>query len=500
MSSQSAWTMVPHDAPARADWAARPRYAPSDFVVLLWRERWLMLGVFLVIVVLGTAFAFTLKKSYEARSSVLVQLGQEYVYEPRAGDAARGAVPEVDQVVQSETEILGSAQLRERVLQRLGLASVYPELGLQYAAAPPAAKARFMAQAVESFGRSLKIVSAPETSVIRLSFAHSDPDVAAKVLNTLLDEYLSYRRTILIQPVSPVIERQRVIFEGQLDQADARYQDFLSSNGIGDFTSQKTALTQLQAQIESQKYATDAQLQDRMARLATLNSQLAAVEPEIGLYRDQSPAAGEKLAALRLEREGLLSRYRPDSKTVRDIEVQIAQLEAGMTSGRTQTEGARRFGVNPVHQTLQTEKIQLTAEVAALQQSKAAYDRQAKEATEQLQRLAMLEPAFTELSRDREVLQGSVRDFAVKEQQDQAARQIASETNDNIRIIERATPAARGKSLRKPVLALTLMFAAFSALCAGLVRMFLRPGLPTPASAARTLDLPVLATAPMKAR
>ncbi len=500
MSSQSAWTMVPHDAPARADWAARPRYAPSDFVVLLWRERWLMLGVFLVIVVLGTAFAFTLKKSYEARSSVLVQLGQEYVYEPRAGDAARGAVPEVDQVVQSETEILGSAQLRERVLQRLGLASVYPELGLQYAAAPPAAKARFMAQAVESFGRSLKIVSAPETSVIRLSFAHSDPDVAAKVLNTLLDEYLSYRRTILIQPVSPVIERQRVIFEGQLDQADARYQEFLSSNGIGDFTSQKTALTQLQAQIESQKYATDAQLQDRMARLATLNSQLAAVEPEIGLYRDQSPAAGEKLAALRLEREGLLSRYRPDSKTVRDIEVQIAQLEAGMTSGRTQTEGARRFGVNPVHQTLQTEKIQLTAEVAALQQSKAAYDRQAKEATEQLQRLAMLEPAFTELSRDREVLQGSVRDFAVKEQQDQAARQIASETNDNIRIIERATPAARGKSLRKPVLALTLMFAAFSALCAGLVRMFLRPGLPTPASAARTLDLPVLATAPMKAR
>ena len=48
------------------------------------------------------------------------------------------------------------------------------------------------------------------------------------------------------------------------------------------------------------------------------------------------------------------------------------------------------------------------------------------------------------------------------------------------------------------VLVLALLFAAFSALCAGLLRMFLRPGMPTPASAGRTLDLPVLGAAPLK--
>ncbi len=42
--------------------------------------------------------------------------------------------------------------------------------------------------------------------------------------------------------------------------------------------------------------------------------------------------------------------------------------------------------------------------------------------------------------------------------------------------------------------------ARFTALCAGLLRMFLRPGLPTAQAAARTLDLPVLAAAPLKAR
>ncbi len=119
MSTQSAWRTVPHDQPARADWTGRARYAPSDFVTLLWRERGLMLAVFLLILVLGLGFAFTLKKAYPASSSILIQLGQEYVYEPRAGDAARGAVPDTDSLVQSEVEILQSGQLRERTIRRI---------------------------------------------------------------------------------------------------------------------------------------------------------------------------------------------------------------------------------------------------------------------------------------------------------------------------------------------------------------------------------------------
>jgi len=500
MNTQSAWRTVPHDPSARADWAARPRYAPSDFIVLLWRERWLMLGIFLLILMIGVGFALTLKKTYSAGSSILIQLGQEYVYEPRAGDAARGAVPDIDSLVQSEVEILSSGQLRERVLERIGLARVYPRLGVKYAAASPADKAVILAKGVEAFGKTLTVGSAPDNPVVRVGVEHEDPAMAARLVNTLLEEYLIYRRGVLIQPTSPVFERQRVLFEDQLRGADSAYQDFLVTNDIGDFAAQKTGLTQLVAQIEAQRYAAEVSLQDRLARLATLDAQLGLVAPEIGLYRDVDSQAGQKLAALRLQREDLLSRYRADAQPVKDVEAQIAQLEGGVQAGRTETDSGRRFGVNPVHQTLQTERIQTSAEVAALRQSLAAYVRQAGEATLQLQRLATLEPEFQALSMDRDVLQSSVRDFTVKEHQDQAARQIAAETSDNIRIVQRATPATRGKSLRKVVVALALLFGAFSALCAGLVRMFLRPGLPTAASASRTLDLPVLGAAPVKGR
>jgi uncharacterized protein involved in exopolysaccharide biosynthesis len=504
MSTQSAWRTVSQDPPARAAsgavWASRPRYAPSDFIVLLWRERWLMLAVFLVIAMLGAGFAFTQKKSYPAQASILVQLGQEYVYEPAAGDAARGAVPDNDALVQSEVEILMSAQLRERTIRKIGLGELYPDLAADYAAASPADRPRIMAKAVESFGRNLSVGSAPANPVVRIGFEHDDPVMAARAVNTLLEEYLIYRRTVLVHPSSPVLERQRVLFENQLQQADVAYQDFLRSNDIGDFAAQKTALTQLIGQIEAQKQTAEVTLQDRQARLATLDAQLSQVSPEIGLYRDIDGSAGQKLAALRLQREEMLSRYLPGAQPVRDVEAQIAQLEAGVGSGRTQTEGGRRLGVNPVHQTLQTDRIQTAAEVAALRQSLAAYGSQYQQATDQLQRLAALEPEFQALSMDRDILQSSVRDFTVRERQDDAARQIASETNDNIRIVDRAVPATKGKSLRKPIVALALMFGLFSALCAGLIRVFLRPGLPTPASAARTLDMPILGAAALKAR
>ena len=477
----------------------RPRYAPSDFVALLWRERFLMLAVFAVIFVIGAAFAFSLKTVYPASSSILVRLGQEYVYEPRAGDAGRGAVPEAEQVIQAETEILASSELKQRVIDRLGLSRIYPKLADEFTEAPPGEKRIVMGKAMRAMETSLKIQTAPDTPIVRLVFEHQDAKTAALVLNTLLEEYLIFRRTVLVESNLPAMETQRQTFEERLAEADAAYEQFLTSNQIGDFVAEKAALSQLQSQIEQQKYQTETQLQDRVGRLAALQAQMGQVSPEVGLYRDVNNAASDKLVELKLQREDLLGRYRADAQPVRDLDSQIARLEQGIEAGRTTGDGARRIGVNPVFQTLQTERIQLQSEVAALRQAQATLSTQLAQLLDRRLKLAELEPRFQALSLDRDVLQANVRDFAVKEEQSRAAREIAAASNDNIRIVQRATAPARGSSLKKPVLVLAFLFAGFTALCAGLLRMFLRPGLPTAQSASRTLELPVLGVAPMKA-
>jgi uncharacterized protein involved in exopolysaccharide biosynthesis len=463
----------------------------------MWRERWLMLAVFIGLAALAVVFALTLRTVFPTHASVLVKLGQEYVYQPRSGDAGRGAVPDNDQLVQSEAEIMGSDAVKARVVQRLGVARLDPADAKAYAAGGPEQRALIVAKIVQGIGRNLKIDTAPGLPVVRLSYQSGDALLASQVLNTLLEEYLAYRRTVLMSPTSALSDQRRA-FQARLDQEDTAYQNFLASNQIGDFEADKSSLSQLSAQIEQQQLANDTALKEKTGRLGVIEAELAGLAPEVVLYHDADPTAQTKLADLKVQRESLLSRYKADAQPVKDMDAQIAQLEAGIAAGRTAGKGAERTGLNPVYQTFQTEKLQLAAEVDGLRQTGATLADEMSRLTERRLRLAKLEPQYQTLSLDRDALANNVKDLAAKAAESEASEGIAAATNDNIRIVERAQPAAQGKSLKKPVLALGVIFAAFTALCTGLLRMFLRPGLPTPASAGRTLDLPVLGAAPLK--
>ena len=360
---------APRPSEGGGDWALRSRYAAGDLPTLLWRERWLMLAVFLGLAVLGFALALTLKTVYPAHSSVLVKLGQEYVYQPRSGDAARGAVPDNDQILQSESEIMGSDALKLRVVRRLGVDKVAPSQAEAYAAASAEGRDLIVAKLADGIGRNLKIDTAPALPVIRLTYEDSDPQRAALVLNTLLEEYLVFRRSVLLTPTAGALDDQRRAFAQRLAEEDGVYQNFLSSNKIGDFEADKTSLSQLSAQIEQQQLATDATLKEKTGRMGAIDAELAGLAPEIGLFHDADPTASAKLADLRVQRESLLSRYKPDAQPVKDMDAQIAQLEDAIAAGRTTSKGPERTGLNPVYQTFQTERMQLSAEIAGLRQT-----------------------------------------------------------------------------------------------------------------------------------
>ena len=495
-TARPAWRRPePHEAEA---WSPRARYPISDMPALLWRERWLMLVIFLVLGTIGVGFAFTLKAAYPAHASVLVQLGQEYVYEPGSGDAARGATPTNDEMVAAETELMSSQALKMRVVRRLGVAKLAPSQAKAYAAASPQKREFMMARLAEGMTRNLKIDTAPGISIARLTYQADDPQIAALTLNTLLEEYLAYRRAVLAPPTVGALDDQRKSFAQRLAQEDAAYQNFLSTNQIGDFEADKTALSQLSAQTEQQQMTNDAALKDQTARLEETDAELSSLAPEAGMYHDTDQTASAKLADLKVQREGLLSRYKSDAQPVKDMDAQIERLQSGIAAGRTATKGPERIGPNPIYQTLQTEKLQLAAQVAGLRQNGAALADEMAKLTDRRLRLAQLEPQYQSLNLDRDVLQTNVKDLTAKAAENQAAQGISAATNDNIRIVERATAPTEGKSLRMPVLALAIVFALFSAICAGLLRMFLRPGLPTPAAAGRTLDLPVLGAAAFK--
>ena len=475
----------------------RSRYDLEDFVALVWRQRFFMLTVFIVVLAIGVGAAFTLKKTYAAHSSLLIQLGQQYVYNPAVGDAARGAASTNDQVIQSEVEILNSAALKERVIHRIGYGRLFPKAAGAYNAASTDERRVMDGMAVKSIESGLKIETAPDTSVVRLTYSDRDPHMAAEILNTLIDEYMVYRKTVLNNHDVTVLRDQRVSFQTQLNQADAAYQKFLTDNGIGDFETEKTSLNQLYGSLQAEGYSIQAQLGEADGRLAATQKSMASAPPEVSLYRDVDQTAQSALTKLRIERQDLLSRYKPDAQPVRENDQQIAALQAIPGGGDTGA-SARRIGVNPVYQSLQTERNQLEAQTASLRDRQAAIAASLQQITDKRQKLSAIEPQNDDLARQRDALSANVKTFISREQESQAAQAIAQKADDNIRVVERAYEPVRGASLRQPVLMLAVLFAGFAAICAGLLRAFLSRGFPTAAYAERTLELPVLVSTPYK--
>ena len=81
---------------------ARPRYGLFDVIGLLFRELLVMILVFVLVLALGAAAVMTLKKTYTSGASLLVNAGQEYVYQPRVGGLAdrQSQPPAVGEVAQ----------------------------------------------------------------------------------------------------------------------------------------------------------------------------------------------------------------------------------------------------------------------------------------------------------------------------------------------------------------------------------------------------------------
>ncbi len=477
----------------------RPRYSLAELPALLWRERLIMLGVFAAVLVLGTLFALSLPKTYAARSSLLVQLGQEYVYVPRAGDAARGATPQKDQVVLAEAEILGSDELKRRVVEAVGLETISPKLARAWPGANEEGRRRLEAGAVKVIRQGLSIGTAPDSNVVRLEFRHPNPQSAARILNGLVESYLAYRREVFVDATSPAVDREKTAYAARLKDADSAYQGFLRSNGMADFATEKASLAATWQSTFDAKFKTEAQLSEIKGQLGVIASREHQQPPEVEIQRDLDLTAPAELTKLRTQRQDLLSRYLATSTPVREIDAKIASLESLIASGRSVGEKDKRLGVNPVRQGLESRRIDLESQARALEDRRTALAGQLSDLSARQAKLLGLESQYQNLAAERDVLQNDVRAFTQQEEEARASSDIARASDGNIRVIERAAAPVEGKSLKQVVFLLAFLFAAFTAVCVGLVRVFLRKGFATARSASRALDLPVLAVAGVKA-
>ncbi|MDA0743811.1 MULTISPECIES: GumC family protein [Brevundimonas] len=473
--------------------ATRPRYGVMDVVALLFRELLLMILIFAVIFGIGAAVVMTMKKTYTAGASLFVGVGQEYVYQPRVGMGERAMPPSAAEVAQSEAAILNSLEVKRRVVRALGVES-FQEPG----APAPADPTRQEAAAVRAVAAGLGVEVTPLSPVIGLSYKSDDPAKSARILNTVIDQYLTYRREVFQDRATAAIRTQRQTFEDELGDADRAYEEFLRTNNIGDFATAKSTIANSYQSVFTERMGVQAQLQQASQRLATLVAQMSRTPAEVALHQDLNVSAQDQILQLRTERESLLARYQPDAQPVREIDSKIAQMQAYVGTGTAVGAKEVRTGPNPVWVELETTRINAQADRDSLAARLAVLDRQLSDLRSRQTRLTELESRNSTLAGNREVLTASIREFQQRETQSRADNELVKAGADNVTVIERAQPPSKGKSMRMPLMVAVLLFAGFTALCVGLLRVFLRPGFAIPSTLSRTLHAPVLAVAPAK--
>jgi len=470
----------------------------GDIIALLFRELWLMIIVFGVIFGIGLLAAFSMPSSYTAGASLLMQLGKNYVYEPVAGDAARGATATIDQVVQSEVEILSSTELKRNVIAKLGYKVILPSSPELWNPKTDAARADADAAALKVLQGGFEASTAPQNNVVRLTFKHEDAQSASLILNTLIDEYLTYRQQVYADQTGPLLQKQKDNFDARLAEADRTYQAFLAQNGVADYANAKATYAKIYDQVTVDLYAAQTQYATDQAKLTEVKESLARLNPEMSIERDLDLSVPNKIFALQQQRQELLSRYLPAAQPVKDIDAQIASLQAMMSSGKGIGEATHKLGANPLYQSLMGQKFDLEADMASISGRMRLLQQQAGQVMSKLQGLAGLEAEYNTLATERSALQDSIRTFTQRIQENQAAQQMKA-GDDTVRVVEKAQMPNRPKSLKRVILILSFLFAGFTALCAGLLRVYTRKGFANAQMAAKALDLPVLAQAKTKA-
>jgi uncharacterized protein involved in exopolysaccharide biosynthesis len=464
-----------------------------------------MLPIFLIISALSVFVAMQMPTSYEARSRLLVALGDEYVYRPAVGSEAAGVAPESEELIQAELELIRSPVVVERTLSALSVERIFPELAETCAknlktlpgtevngrlVTRESLEYECFQNAVTAMQRKFGAGAAPKTPVLLATYEHDDPQLSAEVLNRLIGSYLQYRTEVFTDTSAGSFGEQRARFEGDLSESDEAIRDFLEDNDIGDFASERDTVRQLYQTASAELLANRSRARVVDGQLSVYQRQLQNVEPEQDLFVEDT--SSQRLLDLKLEREDKLTRYKPESRVIKEIDKRIAQAEAYLANQSGPT-GTVRRGPNPVFQEIETAANNLEAEAQSLRQQNVELERQLASIEGRQRQLSNLEPRYQELQRQRDLLEQNVRSFSEREVEARTRTEMIQQNVKNIRVLERATPPVEGSSLKFPVAVLGILFAAFTALMAGLLRVMTREGFSTGRSIERTLGIPVLA-------
>lgn len=461
-----------------------------DFLHVIFKRKNQILLFFIITVFTVAIGTFVMKPTYEANAQILVKMGRENLYVPPNSTNSQIINVNRDNQINSEIELLKSQSLAETVIKSLGHDSIYE--GIEYQ------------ESVLKFQKSLSVAGIKKSDVIAISFKHSDPKMAAKIVNTLSNAYLEEHLLIHKNPQSyNFFEDQSQVLKTKLEQSEAALETLKQQNQVTDLDEQQKLLLKHIADLNAELNRTLSQEAETKNRILQIRQQFDKTPETVpqGKEVDHNPYLisnlEAKLVELQLKEKELLTKYTPQSRLVKNVEEEIQMVQETLAQNEKKQYGKSRVGLNTTYQRLQEELFQNQAEQEALTGKRKVQDAQLTNYQAKLEQLNQMDVKLNQLEQSVDVNRQNYRLYLAKFEESRISDAMDTKKMANVSVMQSALTPFKPISPKKGLnIVLAIFLGGFGGLGLAFFREYLDDSLETPEDVEQSLQLPVLASIP----
>lgn len=296
------------------------------------------LGMFVVFCLVASAVATIIllrPPVFEARARI--NIPEKKISETNKQQSEKNTPQQQGVTLQTATEILQGNVLAEQVLNSIGFKVLFPDLAQQ-----AVNQEEFRTQALATFQQNLSITPIQGSRIIHISFQHSQADLSARVIETILQ--LFQKKFEELQPVQLLMPSKELpIYRQEMFQAENILSIFQQRNQMLVSGEEQEKIRTLHAQTQESFSAEQEQLQALSQQLKASEEHFASLlkPAEQKSEEDDFTQERQDIIRLRIYEQDLKEKYGKEStgdRLIKNVRLQVTSLkkelytEAGLSA------------------------------------------------------------------------------------------------------------------------------------------------------------------------
>lgn len=466
-----------------------------DILHVVFKRKKLIAGLFLAVALPGLVTTVLQKPSYMASAMVMISSKRT---DPELQPTDMTRLEDIklnESLVNTEVHVLKSRDLVERVVREL----VTKEDGTVQV------KANSLGRQTLAMRNKLVVTPVKGSNVIRIDYKSAREEDAARVVNLMVDEYLSYHAEVhggTARNLPQFYESQKRDLEKQLRAAEQALLDFTYETGLVSPTEEIGLTMRAQNELRGTLREVSTSIAGVEEGLEVLRTQIAE-QPELVKQSqaiETSPTVKQLSTHLldrQMDRVDLRRRYTDEDRLVRDNAEEIAELEqqlAEEVATRPTVVANELIRINPLRESLLRELLEKESRLQELRARQVTLEEEEREVGGRLLQLRKDAMQYDRLQQEVKHQRETYQLYLTRAQEAKISLAMDDANLVNVEVVQRPGLPLPRADTQQVTTTLSLIAGLLVGLAGAFGREYMSRSLRTEFDVQRHLGLPLLAS------